>query len=110
MRYKNTPQKGEVRYAVFKEAGTWYAVGLEFNIVESGSIPQEALLLLFEALQGYIESARRIKARPQILNQKSDPEYEKLWQARREQKRTTSKEIFSIGEFNISSSRALTPA
>ena len=110
MKYKNTLQKGEIRYVVFREAGTWYAVGLEFNIVESGSTPQEALLLLFEALQGYIESARRIKARPQILNQKSDPEYEALWRAKRSQKRTASKEIFSIGEYNIPSRRALAPA
>ena len=31
----NTPQKGKVRYIVFKDGGTWYATALEFNIVES---------------------------------------------------------------------------
>ena len=101
MKYRNTLQKGSVRYIVFRETDTWYAVGLEFNIVESGSTPQEALLLLFEALQGYVESARKIKARPQILNQKADPEYEELWNAQREQKKIPTREVFSTGEFSI---------
>ncbi len=76
---KNTLQRGSVRYIVFKENDAWYAVGLEFNIVESGNTPQEAMLLLFEALAGYVESARKIKARPDILNQAADKEYESLW-------------------------------
>lgn len=101
MKYKNTLQKGSVRYVVFKEADMWYAAGLEFNIVESGTTPQEAMLLLFEAMQGYLESAKKIKARPSILNQKADPEYEALWNTPRESKRASSKEIFSVGEFNI---------
>ena len=46
-KYKNTLQKGSVRYIVFKENNIWYAAGLEFNIVESGDTPQEAILLLF---------------------------------------------------------------
>ncbi len=74
---KNTLKRGSVRYIVFKENNIWYAVGLEFNIIESGDTPQEALLLLFEALTGYIEAARKIKAK-NVLNQKVDPEYEKM--------------------------------
>ena len=81
MKYKNTLQKGSVRYIVFKEAGQWYAVGLEFNIVEFGNDPREVLLSLFEGIQGYLSAARKVKARPYILNQKSDPEYEQLWKA-----------------------------
>jgi len=76
----NTLQKGQVRYIVFKDADTWYAAGLEFNIVESGDDPRIALNNLFDALQGYVESARKVKgSRLAPLNQKADPEYEKLW-------------------------------
>ena len=67
-KYKNTLQKGLVRYVVFKENDIWYAAGLEFNIVESGDTPQEAILLLFEAIFGYVESAKKIKSKPNILN------------------------------------------
>lgn len=79
MKFKNTLQKGSVRYIVFREEKTWYAVALEFNIVETGDDPREVLFSLLEAIQGYTKSAKKIKARPYILNQTSDPEYEKLW-------------------------------
>ncbi len=76
----NTPQKGSVRYIVFKDTDTWYAVGLEFNIVESGDDPKIALNNLFDAIQGYVESSRKLKGtRVSPLNQKPDPEYERLW-------------------------------
>lgn len=78
--FKNTAQRGSVRYIVFKEKGIWYAVGLEFNIVESGEDPQVVLLSLFEAISGYVEAFRKIKgARPHALNQKTEREYEQLW-------------------------------
>jgi len=110
MKYKNTLQKGKVRYIVFKENDIWYAVGLEFNIVESGDTAQEANMLLFEALSGYVEAARKIKARPIILNQKPGSEYEEMWQNRYEEK--LSKNIFSSGELNIGKilNEALIPA
>ena len=79
MKYKNTIKKGSARFIIFREGDTWYGTCLEFNIVESGDTPQEAMLLLFEAFQGYLESAKKIKARPNILNQKPDPEYEEMW-------------------------------
>ena len=103
MKYKNTLQKGSVRFIVFKEKNTWYGAGLEFNIVESGSTPQEAMLLLFEALRGYIESAKKIKARPNILNQKIDPEYEQVWRAlsKPKGKQKELKSVFSSGYMNI---------
>lgn len=78
----NTLQKGQVRYIVFKDKDTWYAAGLEFNIVESGDSPRMALLNLFDALEGYVESCRKVKgARLAPLNQVADPEYEQLWNA-----------------------------
>jgi hypothetical protein len=76
----NTVKKGSVRYIVFKEVDTWYAVGLEFNIVESGDDPQIAMFGLFEAIAGYVEAFKKIKgARPAVLNQKPDKEYEDMW-------------------------------
>lgn len=76
----NTPQKGHVRYIVFKDGAVWYAVGLEFNIVESADDPRIALMNLFDAMQGYVESSKKIKgARVSPLNQRTDEEYENLW-------------------------------
>ena|ERR1700754_1106724 len=78
----NTPEKGSVRYIVFKDKETWYAAGLEFNIVEAGEDPRVALDNLFDAMQGYVESLRKVKGvRISPLNQNPDPEYEKLWTA-----------------------------
>ena len=100
MKFKNTLQKGSVRYIVFKENNKWYAVGLEFNIVEAGDDPREVLLLLFEAIQGYVKSALKIKARPSILNQKADKEYENLWDILQRKKTSTPKEIpFNVYAF-----------
>ena len=104
MKYKNTLQKGSVRFIVFREGNEWYAVGLEFNIVESGDDPREALLLLFEAIQGYVESAKKLKARPAILNQKTDVEYEKMWRALEDQKQPPPS-VYSFGELNIGGGR-----
>ena len=98
--YSNTIDKCRVRYVVFCEEKVWYAAGLEFNIVESGDTPQEALLLLFEAMTGYIESARKMKVRPTVLNQKADPEYEQLW-TKSEQKKAVRWPIFTFGEMNL---------
>lgn len=86
MNYKNTLQRSSVRYIVFREDKTWYAVGLEFNIVETGDDPREVLLSLLEAIQGYAKSAEKIKARPHILKQTCDAEYEKLWKRLQEKK------------------------
>ncbi|MBI2409990.1 hypothetical protein HYV30_03045 [Candidatus Kaiserbacteria bacterium] len=78
--HMNTSQKGSVRYMVFKDGGSWYAVGLEFNIVESADDPRIALNNLFDAIRGYVESLKKIKgARMAPLNQKPDTEYERLW-------------------------------
>ena len=90
---------------MFRERDTWYAVGLEFNIVESGDTPREALLLLFEAIQGYVESARRMKARPGILNQKTDREYENLWEMLEARKTPKKQQVFTFGQFNLAKNR-----
>ena len=80
MSHKNTLQKGAVRYIVFREGDTWYAVGLEFNIVESADDPRIALNNLFDAMQGYVASLKKVKgARISPLNQKTEREYESLW-------------------------------
>ena len=109
MKHKNTLQRGSVRILVFRESDTWYAAGLEFNIVETGSTPQEAMLLLFEALQGYLESVKKIKARPHILNQVVDSEYETRWRQSIESKKR-SESVFFAGRMNIAGGRALAPA
>ena len=52
-KYKNTLQKGSVRYIVFKENDVWYAAGLEFNVVESAIRPKRRFcfyLKLFPAM------------------------------------------------------------
>ncbi|MBI3420745.1 MAG: hypothetical protein HY006_01655 [Candidatus Sungbacteria bacterium] len=93
--------KGSVRYIVFQDKGdnAWYAAALEFNIVESGDDPRQALFGLFEAIRGYAASARNIKTRLDILNQKPDPEYEKMWNAVEEAKnqRGVPYTIFTAG-------------
>ncbi len=76
----NTPQKGKFRHIVFKEGGTWYAVAMEFNIVESSDDPKLAFMGLLQAVSGYVASLKKVKgARFAPLNQSADPEYEKLW-------------------------------
>ncbi|MDO8522196.1 MAG: hypothetical protein Q7S08_02830 [bacterium] len=76
----NTANKGKVRTIIFKEGDTWYGVALEFNIVESGDDAEVVNFNLQEAIQGYVESQKKIKgSRVSPLNQKSDVEYEKLW-------------------------------
>lgn len=99
---KNTTKQGTVRYVVFKEAGDWYAAALEFNIVESGSTAQEAMLLLFEAIQGYVEIARKIKVRPYVLNQKPDAEYEQMWKNIQNNKLSANKqEVYTAGQLAL---------
>lgn len=76
----NTPLKGKFRHIVFKDGDTWYAVALEFNIVESADDPKLAFFNLLQAVDGYIQSAKKIKgSRYHSLNQTADPDYEKMW-------------------------------
>ena len=77
----NTPKKGSVRYIVFKEGDIWYAVALEFNIVESGNDQHEVLKSLFSAIKGYVDSLKTVGGLRDFgsLNQKPSKEYEDLW-------------------------------
>ena len=95
-KFKNTLQKGEIRFIIFKEKDTWYGAVLEFNIIEEGENPQDVLLRTFQAAEGYIESARKIKARPHILNQNVDKELESRWNVLEENK-SVPYSIYSYG-------------
>ena len=100
MKYKNTINRGSVRYIIFKEEDTWYGVALEFNIVEEGNDPQKVNDSLFEAIQGYVETAKKLKIRPMPLNQKPDEEYQKLWEKvekEREERDLLPENIYNFG-------------
>lgn len=98
MKCKNTLKNGSVRFIIFKEADTWYGVALEFNIVEEGDNPVKVMASLFEAIQGYVETARKLKMRPMPLNQESDKEYEQLWNKLEEKKISPKpEEVYSFG-------------
>jgi len=100
---KNTLQKGAVRVIIFKEDQKWFGVALEFNIVESGDDPREVMILLDEAIHGYLASARKASLRPHaVLNQKSDAEYEDLWNALENKKPIPSPvKVYSFGKRNL---------
>src|SRR5882672_8879051 len=76
---RNTLDLGSVRYIVFKENDTWYGVALEFNLVVEGDDQQTVFFDLQNAIRGYLAAARKSKLRTKVLNQKSDREYEALW-------------------------------
>ena len=103
MKYKNTLKSGSVRYIIFKESDTWYGVALEFNLVEEGNTAREVMDSLFEAIQGYVETAQKLKMRPMPLNQTPEKEYEKLWEKLENEKSGKSliqKNVYNFG--NIS--------
>lgn len=77
----NTPKQGTFRHIVFKDKGVWYAVALEFNIVESADDPKLAFFNMLQATSGYIDAMKKIKGATKFaaLNQKADAEYEALW-------------------------------
>lgn len=86
MKYKNTLKNGSVRFLIFRDKESYFGVALEFNVMVEASSPQEAFIFLNEATTGYLEAARKVKLRPSILNQKTDPEYEKMWQEYQDRK------------------------
>lgn len=107
VKLKNTLQKSTVRYLVYhdKTDKAWYAVGLEFNIVRAGDSALEALLDLFEAIEGYIESAREIKEE-NVLNQKPIEKYERMWDEfitkKTKENIDRASEIYTRGELSLS--------
>lgn len=101
---KNTPSKGQFRHIVFKDGKVWYAVALEFNIIESSEDPRLAYFNLLLAVDGYIAAMQKIKGARNFsaLNQKSDEEYKKLWLILNSDK--PIKSPYQINSFGITSS------
>lgn len=101
----NTPTKGRFRHIVFRDGGIWYAVALEFNIVESSDDPKLAFMSLLSAVSGYIDSSKKLKgSRFAPLNQKTDPEYERLWRTLNSPK--PIKSPYEVDMFGISRTNA----
>ena len=71
----NTVQKGSVRCMVFKDGNTWYAVALEFNIVEEGDNPTELMSSIIEAAQGHLEVVRKLNLPDDLLNRHAPKGY-----------------------------------
>jgi predicted RNase H-like HicB family nuclease len=94
--FKNTPMSGQVRTLIYEEGGDWYGVALEFNIVEVGDSPQEVMVMLSEAIDGYIETASKKKLSIGVLNQKVNELYDMLWQAGEDNK-TQKQKVYSTG-------------
>ncbi len=108
MKYKNTLRKGSVRFLIFRDGESFFGVALEFNVIVEGANPQEVFLFLSEAVSGYLEAARKTKLRPSVLNQKPDPEYERMWQANQDarlkekyERAVNSLPIFSSGVLDL---------
>ena len=101
MKPKNTPQKNNIRCIIFREKGIWYGVALEFNIVEAADTPREAMLLLLEAVSGYIESAQKLRNQAAVLGQETDPEYEQMWHVLNESKKKAAENVFFFGNLNV---------
>lgn len=95
MSFLNTHRSGSVRSIIFKEDNTWFGVALEFNIVETGDSPQEVMMLLDNAIKGYVESADKARLSISVLNQEIDPEYENLWKSGMSQYEYEGKRIYS---------------
>lgn len=81
MAFKNTLRNGQVRNVIFSEGGEYFDAALEFNIVEQGDSPEEVMILLDNAVRGYVESAQKNKLSISVLNQPINPDYERLWSA-----------------------------
>lgn len=76
---KNTLKQGSIRTMIFKENDVWYGVALELNLVVDASEKQYAFSKLDRAIKSYIKAATKV-GDESVLNQKTDSEYEKLWQ------------------------------
>ena len=78
-RSKNTTEKGQVRFIIFREGSTWYGVALEFNIVVDAASKNEALNNLDSAIKNYVDTVRIHRIRESVLNQDTSSEYSQLW-------------------------------
>jgi len=105
-KFRNTLQKGSVRYIIFKEDDTWYGVALEFNVIVDGDNPVEVMASLFEAIEGYVETVRKMKMRPHPLNQIPGKEYQDMWrklEESREEEKPIPQNIYTFGYSPIKS-------
>ena len=100
-KFANTLEKGSYRHIVFQDGKTWYAVALEFNLVVSAAEPVVALVELYEAVAGYLESVKKSKSRPFALNQRADKEYEELWKALTGKKTANVKSPYNIYNYGV---------
>jgi len=101
----NTTKTGKFRHIVFRDGDMWYAVALEFNIIESADDPRLAYFSLLQAVDGYLNSLRKVKgARFGSLNQAADPEYEKLWKNLHSPKPVKS--LYEINMYGVSAVNA----
>jgi len=98
----NTHRSGSVRSIIFREKGEWFGVALEFNIIEAGDSPEEVMMLLDEAVRGYVESAKKAKLSIRVLNQVPDPEYEALWNTQAKPAGRRGKQIYRLSSQPIS--------
>ena len=101
MAFRNTLHSGQVRNVIFREKGSFYGAALEFNIVEQGDSPQEVMLLLDDAIKGYVESAQKNKLSISVLNQEIDPAYEALWDAGQKGLKKKNQHIYSTSSQSI---------
>lgn len=95
--FKNTPHSGQVRTLIYEEEGVWYGVALEFNIVEVGDSPQEVMIMLDEAIAGYVETAHKKKLSIGVLNQEVDADLDLLWTTG-EASKAAKQNIYSRGQ------------
>ena len=103
---ENSLTKGTVRTLIFKEGKTWSGVARECNIAQTADEPREAVVLLDEAVRGYIVSAKKTRLTANVLNQDPEPEYEKLWRTLESRKKIPSPiKVYSFGEQVLSSSK-----
>ncbi len=103
MAFKNTPYSGKVRTVIYQHEGEWYGAALEFNVIESGDSPQEVMILLDEAIQGYVETAHKAKL-SSVLNQEVDSTLDTLWHAGQNAKKSKvprQHKIYSAGSQSI---------
>ncbi len=103
MAFKNTLRSGQVRNVIFEEGGAYFGAALEFNIVENGDSAQEVMLLLDDAVRGYLESAQKNKLSISVLNQKVDSGYETLWEAGQKGVSTGKRQVYSASSQPIAS-------
>ena len=78
---QNTIKQGNFRGLFFKEGNVWHGIALELNISVVGKTEIEVQNELRKAVEGYIEAITKEKFSNNLLNQKPNKIYEKMWTA-----------------------------